>query len=224
MERTSSALVTVAILQTAIPDYRAPFFDELRKQVVGDVVLLAGDDDWSADIVHAGHVVDVPLRNVFLIGGRLLWQTGGLRQLLSADVAVVSLNPRSLTSWLVLGGRKLVRRRTVVWGHAWPRGGREHRSDALRALMRRLASTLVVYTETEARQLAKRAPRIDVVAAPNALYRRGEIGPSEITTVPTDVVYVGRLTSSKRVDLLLDAFLCAERDLPNDVRLVIVGD
>lgn len=224
MRRTSSAPDKVVILQTAIPDYRAPFFEELRKHVPGDVELLAGDDDWQTDIVHARGVADARLRNVFLLGRRLLWQAGGLRSILRADVVVVSLNPRILTSWIVLVSRRLTRRRTVVWGHAWPRKGRDRRSDALRAIMRRLASALVVYTETEATHIAKDSPKIKVVAAPNALYRRSEIGPSESVALPTDVVYVGRLTPSKRVDLLLDAFMKAEPELPEDVRLVIVGD
>jgi len=225
MEFTSSVVGKVVIVQTAIPDYRAPFFEELRSQVGEELVLLAGDDDWSTDIVHAHWVADVRLKNVFLFGRRLLWQAGAIRPLLGADVAVVSLNPRILTGWIALVGRRVKRRRTVVWGHAWPRKGRDKSSDALRGIMRRLASTLVVYTETEARQIAERSPKIDVVAAPNALYRRGEIGPSETATLlPSDIVYVGRLTPSKRVGLLVDAFVAAEAELPEDVRLVIVGD
>ena len=225
MEGTSSAVGKVVIVQTAIPDYRASFFEELRSHVGGGLVLLAGDDDWSTDIVHADWVVEAPLRNIFLLKRRLLWQAGAIRPLLAADVAVVSLNPRILTGWIALVGRRVMRRRTVVWGHAWPRKGRDKPSDALRGIMRSLASTLVVYTETEARQIAERSPKIDVVAAPNALYRRGEIGPTETATLlPSDIVYVGRLTSSKRVDLLVRAFVAAEADLPEDARLVIVGD
>jgi glycosyltransferase involved in cell wall biosynthesis len=225
MERTSSAPPDkVVILQTVVPDYRGPFFEELRKHVSGDVELLAGDEDWQTDIVHARGSADVRLGNVFLLGRRLLWQVGAIRPLLRADVAVVSLNPRVLTGWIVLVSRGVMRRRTVVWGHAWPRKGRGRRSDALRAVMRRSASTLVVYTETEARQVAQDSPKVKVVAAPNALYRRSEIGPTETVEPPTDVVYVGRLTPSKHVDLLVDAFVSAEAELPEDTRLVIVGD
>jgi glycosyltransferase involved in cell wall biosynthesis len=224
MDRTSSTPDKVVILQTAIPDYRAPFFEELRHRVAGDVELLAGDEDWQADLVHARGIADARLENVYLLGRRLLWQAGAIRPLLRADVAVISLNPRILTSWIVLLSRRLTRRRTLVWGHAWPRRGRGTRSDALRAVMRRLASTLVVYTETEARQIAQDSPVITVVAAPNALYRRSDIGPTDAGAVPTDVVYVGRLTPSKHVDLLVDAFLSAEAELPEDTRLVIVGD
>jgi len=65
---------------------------------------------------------------------------------------------------------------------------------------------------------------MDVVAAPNALYRRRELGPSPTTGEVTDVVYVGRLTRSKRLELLLDAFHAAGPELPEDIRLVIVGD
>ena len=90
--------------------------------------------------------------------------------------------------------------------------------------MRRLADGLVVYTEAEAREARKELPGATVVAAPNALYRRSELESAPATGPATDFVFVGRLNSEKRPELLLEAFVLAVPDLPADVRLVFVGD
>ena len=218
-------LEKVVIVQTTIPDYRVPFFDALARAVQpAELVLLSGDDDWQRDVLHSAHFPHTPVRNVFFARRQLLFQRGSVRPLIQADVAVVGLNPRVLSSWIALVGRKLMSRRTLVWGHAWPRKGPSQATDRLRSLMRRLASTLIVYTETEAEQLARRFPGIDVVAAPNALYSRIELAAAPAAGPVTDVLYVGRLTPSKRPELLLQGFVEAALDLPPEVRLIVVGE
>ena len=77
------------------------------------------------------------VRNRYLLGRRLLWQAGCSRAVVAAEVAVLELNPRVLSSWAVLLARRTLRRPTVLWGHAFPRAGREARSDRVRGLMRR---------------------------------------------------------------------------------------
>lgn len=209
----------IVFVQTTVPDYRTRFFEDLAREV-GAFTLIAGADDWSLDIAHVETVPSVRVRNRYLAERRLLWQVGVPRAVASADVVVVGLNPRVVSNWVVLVSRRLRRKRTLVWGHAWPRRGR---SDRVRDIFRRLADTVVVYTETEARELRNLRPNIDVVAAPNAIYRSAEIGPAP-SELATDIVFVGRLNSSKKPELLLDAFERAASRLPDDVRLVFVGD
>ena len=63
-----------------------------------------------------------------------------------------------------------------------------------------------------------------MVAAPNALYRRGDIG-GVPTDHATDILYSARLVASKKPRLLVEAFLlAASGDLPADVRLVLAGE
>ena len=209
----------IVFVQTVVPDYRTRFYEDLAREV-GAYTLMAGTADWSTDIAHVETVPSVRVRNRYFAGRRLLWQSGVLRAAASADVVIVSLNPRVASSWVILVMRRLRRGRTLLWGHAWPRRGR---SDRARDVFRRLASTLIVYTETEARELREHRPETDVVAAPNGLYRRAEIGPVEARSA-ADVVFVGRLNPSKKPVLLLDAFISAAPRLPADVRLVFVGD
>lgn len=225
MIRDADRTTTIVMVQTVVPDYRTSFYAELASRLGPQFTLLAGSEDWERDVRTTGSVAYRSVRNVFIAHRRLLWQVGTLRPMLGADVAVLSLNPRILTSWIGLIGRRAMRRRTVLWGHAWPRRGRHSWTDKLRAIMRKLAHTIIVYSETEAADLAAAAPGIDVVAAPNALYRYGELGPPRpVTGLPTDIVCVGRLSRSKAPGLLLEAFEQAIDSLPADVRLVYVGD
>jgi len=212
----------VVFVQTAVPDYRTRFYEDLAGQI-DSFTLISGADDWSPDIGHIETVPSAHVRNRYLPGRRLLWQSGVLRATASADVVVVSLNPRVVSSWIVLARRRLRGKPTLVWGHAWPRGGRAGRSDRIRDVFRRLASTVVVYTETEARELRAHRPGADVVAAPNALYRSAEIAPAH-AEVATDILFVGRLNPTKKPFLLLEGFVLAAPRLPDDVRLLFVGD
>jgi glycosyltransferase involved in cell wall biosynthesis len=213
----------VVLVQTLIPDYRTPFLRELLAKLGSELVLISGTEDWSVDVSPADDVPYVHVRNRYFGRRQLLWQSGVLRPALTAHVTVLGLNPRIVSSWVALVGRRIRGRRTVLWGHAWPRRGSASRTDVIRKLMRRLADTMIVYTETEATQLRATSSSIDVVAAPNALYPMEEIGP-EISGRPTDFLFVGRLNPAKKPELLLEAFRLAEPSLPRDVRLVFVGD
>jgi glycosyltransferase involved in cell wall biosynthesis len=211
------------IIQTTIPDYRIRFFTALSGRLGPHLTILSGNEDWYPDVKHAGTVPHVATRNIFVVRRQLLWQSGSLGPLMKADVAVVGLNPRILTNWVALLVRRLRRRRTVLWGHAWPRRGMMSTTDRLRASMRALADTVIVYTESEADALRRSSPGIDVIAAPNALYAKGELA-AVASSTPTDFVCVGRLNPMKKPDLLLRAFALAASRLPADVKLVFVGD
>jgi glycosyltransferase involved in cell wall biosynthesis len=214
----------VVVVQMTIPGYRGPFFDELSGQLGARLLVVSGEEDWSTDVKHAYEGRHVVVRNVFLGRRQLLWQSGALRHVLAAEVAVLSLNPRILTTWAALALRRLRGRRTVLWGHAWPRRGPASPTDKVRGVMRRLADGLIVYTESEATAIRDRSAVVDVTAAPNALYRRDEIGAVQGEHPPTDFVFVGRLNAAKKPGLLLEAFVEAADVLPGDVRLVFVGD
>lgn len=214
----------VVVLQTTIPDYRSRFFTDLSRRLESSLVLLSGNEDWESGVEPAGDVPHLGVHNTFFARRKLLWQSGAAQHLITADVAVIPLNPRNVTSWLALVARRLRGKRTLIWGHAWPRRGRTSKTDYVRGIMRRLANTLIVYTETEARELAAAHPHVDVVSAANALYRKRELTPAITTKPPGDLVCVARLTPAKKPGLLLDAFLLALQSLPADTRLVFVGD
>jgi glycosyltransferase involved in cell wall biosynthesis len=90
--------------------------------------------------------------------------------------------------------------------------------------MRRLAHAIVVYTERQAAELRKVMPDKPIIAAPNAILSAEEMVPARGALQRTDFIYVGRMTEAKKPDLLVRAFASASGDLPEDTRLVMVGD
>ena len=166
-----------------------------------------------------------PARNHYFAGRRLLWQSGIWRAALGADVTVIELNPRIVSGWVILVARRLRRRRTLVWGHAFPRSGSGHATDRLRHLMRRLASGIIVYTDQQAAELRRMMPNASVTAAPNSLYSIAEHPPVTRTESEcVNLVYVGRLLEIKKPQLLLEAFSSVVERVPSSMNLVFVGD
>jgi glycosyltransferase involved in cell wall biosynthesis len=214
-----------ALLQTTIPEYRASIVTALRARLGGQLLVLAGENDFEPTVrltVADLGVVVVP--NVYLIGRRLVWQRRCIRRLLQPDVVVLELNPRVLSSWVVLAVRHIRRKPTVLWGHAWPRSGAASQTDRIRHAMRRLASGILVYTDTQADELSHRMPKATIRSAPNALYSQRLAVAATDTRTARDVLFVGRLVARKKPALLLEAFLAALPSLPDDTSLVFVGD
>jgi glycosyltransferase involved in cell wall biosynthesis len=214
----------VVFVQTVIPDYRVRFFRALEEELGPQLLLVSGSDDWGRDLPHVHGVAHASARNRFFLRRRLLWQSDVVRTALAAQVAILNLNPRILSTWVVLLGRRLRGRRTVLWGHVWPRAGQASRTERVRGVMRRLANVLVVYTESEAELARSLRGSHVVVAAPNALYSRTELGAADPPEHTTDFVCVGRLIDEKRPRLVLDAFEQAREALPAEAKLVFVGD
>jgi glycosyltransferase involved in cell wall biosynthesis len=224
-ERTRRHSLT--LVQSTLPAYRQALVDLLRDRLDGGVEVLVGPDDFDPTIrLAANGSPTLVLRNHFLFGRRLLWQSGALAPMLHARVLVADLNPRVLSSWVALLARRALRRPSIIWGHAWPRRGPAARTDLIRHLMRRVATAILVYTETEVSELRRRMPNAIVVAAPNALYpvSAQPEDPAADAHSAVDFVFVGRLVDEKKPRLLLEAFLLALDNLPRETRLVFVGE
>jgi glycosyltransferase involved in cell wall biosynthesis len=216
--------MSVVVLQTTIPAYRQRVFDLLYDRLSGDLELLAGSEYFDPTLkLEIDHPRLDLVANHFLLGRRMLWQSGVFGRVVHSDVAVLELNPRILSSWPILIARRLTRRRTLLWGHAWPRSGKRSRSEPIRHLMRSFASGVIVYTERQADELRRRMPGKPVYAAPNALYPR-ELRWTQRRASATNVLFVGRLVEAKKPGLLLDAFLGVIDELPPEMDLVFVGD
>ena len=132
-------------------------------------------------------------------------QRGHWNAALRAHTTVLDLNPRSLTAWLLLLGRRALRRRTLLWGHLHPQKGGASPTAWLRQGMTMLASGVVTYTYTQQSEADRTGRRAWV--APNSLYRRGDITPGNRLGAHRDtILYVGRLEPEKKVSLLVEAF------------------
>nr|WP_255728013.1 glycosyltransferase [Nesterenkonia sp. LB17] len=88
--------------------------------------------------------------------------------------------------------------------------------------MRRLSSGVVTYTWTDAEQVNAEQQKSPVWVAANGLYPSDKLvyNPSSNRY---RILYVGRLETAKRPELLVDAYLRAISKLPDGVKLTLVG-
>lgn len=213
----------VVLLQLAIADYRNAFMRSLVASVPG-LEVQVGEHYFEPTTRTSAVVKSLPgvmcIKNRYF-RGMVAWQSLHWRSVLRAEVVVGELNPRILSTWCVLILRRLLGRRTLLWGHAWPRAGAMSRTEPVRHVMRKLASGLVLYTESQKRELSERYGNGNSIAvAPNALY---SVNDMEVAKgVPADFIYVGRLIPSKKVSLLVDAFKLFVAKVP-EARLHLVG-
>lgn len=215
----------LVIVQEAAVDYRKGFFEQLIRELGSDFHLLAGRDGFTPAIVAN---IDLgpsmtTVSNRFFAKRKLLFQHGVIGPCVKAEIVVLELNPRILSGWIVLLTRKFLGKRSILWGHAWPRAGKNSRTDWLRGWMRSLAQGIIVYTQTEATELSQKMPGMTIIAAHNALYAKAKMAPLCSAQTPTNFIYVGRLIPGKKPQLLLDAFSIAVKSLPDACNLIFVG-
>lgn len=213
------------LVQTSAPDYRRAVINELARVLGPSFDLLVGAESFDETIQTDREIVRRfgTIDNRYLARRRLVWQRLPFASVITATVVIAELNPRVVSNWILLVLRGMLRRPTVLWGHAWPIGGANASTDYFRHLQRTLASVIVVYTESQRKALSRKMPEKKIFAAPNALYRRSDMRPAQRPARPTDILYVGRLIPEKKPLLLLRGYLSALRRLPTDVRLIFVG-
>ncbi|WP_197273484.1 glycosyltransferase family 4 protein [Arthrobacter sp. ZBG10] len=86
--------------------------------------------------------------------------------------------------------------------------------------MRSLASGTILYGYDSVLPAKRDLPHQSVWVAPNSLYEAESLGRALNSPVRNSVVYVGRLVSEKKVELLIRAFALADK---TGLRLVIAG-
>ncbi|MGQ0845821.1 MAG: glycosyltransferase [Sporichthyaceae bacterium] len=210
----------VAVVQGCMASYRDEFVDEVLQRCNGARFYVGRNHfeptvELSPAIAQKAVVVD----NLFLGGRKALWQRGVVGPAVGARSAVLELNPRILSVWIILAGRRALGRRSLVWGHAWPRSGAESRTLWLRKAMMRLASGVLLYTESDRQAVAKYSGRPTFVA-PNSVCSRSSTVPR--AGAACNVVQIGRLVEAKRPVLTLQAWSRVVDDV-GDGKLVFVG-
>jgi glycosyltransferase involved in cell wall biosynthesis len=218
------------IVQTAVADYRREALRILHERLGDQLLLLCGDVYFKPSVItdHAALPAHRTIGNYFLLGRRFLLQPAAIIPGVRARVAVLELNPRIISVWIVAIIRRLLRRRTVLWGHAWSRNGVSSRSEPVRHTLRRTGHALLVYTEAERDELRKKMPHIQIHVAPNSVYTRAQLAESILEAEPRDFVWVGRMAEDKKPVLAVEGFgLLSAYVRPDSCpqpRLVFVGD
>lgn len=214
------------ILQTITPDYRRRLFEFLEKKLGTNFILYGGDTFFQSSIKSDHCIKKEKINNFFFFNKKILFQTGIWHLLLLNDIIVLELNPRIISNWIFLIIRMLFRKKTVLWGHAWPREGKGGKSDTVRNLMRHLADEIIVYTKTQEIELKERMPDKKIRSAANALYFASEIKKNTNfnSKIKNNIIYVGRLTEEKKPLFLVRSFLNAIKYLPEETKLFLIGE
>ncbi len=230
----------LALQQRVLPAYRAPFFDLLAQTHPHGLHLFAGEPLPVEAIATTGltngtqtlsHAHFTPAHNRHLFHTRhplyLCWQDGLIPWLEKTQpgALIVEANPRYLSTPRAIRWMKARGRPVLGWGlgapptHpllAW------HRTRFLRQL-----DGLIAYSQKGADEYRalKILPPAHIFTAPNAVTPRPTSPPPPRPSTPQyplTLLFVGRIQTRKRLDLLLHA--CAT--LPSDIQphLVIVGD
>jgi glycosyltransferase involved in cell wall biosynthesis len=225
----------LAILQRVLPAYRAPFFDLLAESCQGGLSLYAGQPRPNESIETAPvlKIADYTRgHNLHLLSGPLYlcWQAGLRKWLETRDpqALIVEANPRYLSTPPAMRWMKARSRPVIGWGLGSPpiQGELAGLRQSRRQAFIRQFDALLTYSQrgaVEYRELGY--PPEKIFVAPNAVSPRpAHPAPQRLLHFNDKpcLLFVGRLQSRKRVDLLLRA--CA--GLPEGIqpRLVVVGD
>jgi len=213
------------ILQTVIPDYRRNLFFYIKKKLSSSFELYGGDYYFEksvksdTSITFRNHI-----KNIYIFNRRFLFQIGMWPIVFRSNVLVIELNPRIISNWVILLIRKVINKKTILWGHAWPRLGSNSKTDRIRGFMRNFADIIIVYTATQRKELQEKMPNAKILFAPNSIYFKEEMSTHQKTGEIKNVVYVGRLTQSKKPLLLVKAFHKVIKKIPCYAQLIIVGE
>jgi glycosyltransferase involved in cell wall biosynthesis len=227
----------VGLQQRVLPSYRALFFDRLAEKCLGGLSVFAGEplpNEGIKAVEELQTAKYVKAKNRYfgnpVSSWFICWQDGYLQWLedWQPEILIVEANPRYTTTRRAIEWMKSKGRKVIGWGLGAPpihgplAGLRQReRQSLLRSL-----DAVIAYSQLgleQYRQLGLLAERVYVAtnAVEPAPTKPPPPRPGKIEG-QASVLFVGRLQTRKRVDLLIKA--CA--GLPKELQphLIIVGD
>jgi glycosyltransferase involved in cell wall biosynthesis len=222
----------LALQQRVLPLYRGPFLEMLAAACDGGLSVFAGKPrrlEGIASIAQLNTARYKPGKNLHFLNPSsryyLCWQCGLVRWLgaWDPDALVVEANPRYLSTPLAVRWMHRRGRPVLGWGLGVQRTGNPIELFLRRNLLSSLDG-MIAYSQRGAEEYRALGLK-NVTVAHNAVSPRPQGNPPirSVGKVGNPVVlFVGRLQTRKRIDILLRA--C--RELPDDLQpeLVIVGD
>lgn len=223
------SFVSVIIVQPAIPSYRVPFFNRLAERLGTDFRVYASHEPSlgalnACDKPHAWQRPLMPLKSV-LPG--LNWQPGVIAiPLEKGDILVVSGQPRTLSTLVLLVKARASGARTIWWGHFWSSTSKRWRAVIRFALMS-LSEVILFYTDQEVDESRARGSitrQKKVYALNNGLDTkyisqfRDDYDPQARNR---DLLFIGRLIDKAEIELLIRALATPEC---GEVTADIIGD
>lgn len=195
-----------------IPFYRQACIDSLLAMSKGELDICAAERQLDQTVRTGIKREQYRGLRVHDVRGKVFWLSGETTSALAAETTILDLNPRSLTSWSLLVVRRIFGKRTLVWGHLHPRAGAEAKSAKVRRLMRRMAHGTVLYGYDGVLAARRELPEQPIWVAPNSLYPADLMMPALLEASESRFLYVGRLVSSKKVELAVEAIAVAKNE------------
>jgi len=224
-QKPSFHMKKLIILQTASPSYRTKLYIYISEILKDNFQIYSGDCYFEESIkTDLSFDKRKKIKNYFFLKRNFLFQRVKRSVVISNNLLVLEMNPRIISNWIYLLIRKLLNRKTILWGHAWPREGALSKTDRLRNIMRLLADHIIVYTKTQQVELKKRMPNKKIHAAVNSLYTIKEMTTNKGLNISENIIYVGRLTAKKKPLLLVKGFHSVLHKLPSNTKLLIIGE
>lgn len=227
----------------AFPHYRLEILKELNAQYSGSITFASGVEPKANIKVLTNKDLDFinELKTIKL--GPFTWQRGIFKRAISNEFEVVVLGPAttSITTLAIVAGRKVLGRRTYLWGQNG-RVGERNLKRLVQEVLNRSVSGLLVYGNAEASaaaELGTNKKKVHVVN--NATHRNDAFTSDEISdnafirltqraNEATELgkitlSYVGRLNADKKIDVLLSAARQLHAQYPNlQVNIIGGGD
>lgn len=172
------------------------------------------------------------LHNIYRKGGKLVWQKGAICKAFSRkyDAYILTGNPGIRSNWIIALGARILGRKVYLWSHGL-HGDEQGMKLRKNMCYFRLAGHLLLYGERAQRLLLEQgypAERMTVIynsldynkqlAIREHIGDRGFIRNYFGNDAPL-LTFVGRLTASKRLDMLLDSLSSL-----SNANLVLIGD
>ena len=210
----------VLVYYFAFPHYRAGILRALKEALGDKLDLVSGSLSRSG--LKPLTEQELPILSVrpTLHLGPVSWDKHVVKPAISAKYSDVVLGPAvlSISTWTILIGRRLLGRRTFLWGQCGQPGVRSTKR-VLQEIMNRLATGLLVYgsyEETGAKELGTPSEKV------HRVHNSVPMTPIEFSSEQLSeqvnrrvaaarergeltLVYVGRVNEDKRVDVLLSA-------------------
>ncbi len=221
----------VLLVQGILPHYRLELFQALAERTRFEIDFAFGRAPSGSSLQSAEPPPElrvIPLRNFSLGRNGLLSFQAGLTAAINSgayDVVIAGFNPRIISN-VVACLRPDRRARFIWWGHGiGPNAG--YLTARVRVCLAELGDAVIFYDQKQAERLISAGlARQKVFVAPNSIDVGMVDGLRRNTPASKrrDVLFIGRLTERKRVDVLLRAYASARPTLCRDARLVIIGD